>query len=78
MIRADWILNATKYSCKFAKRKYREPDKLKNAKQELRRIIPTYQPIDGAKKITAHMDVDNNTSHSFKVFVRSIRKMAQA
>ena len=38
------------------KRKYRVPDKLKNAKEELRKLIPAYQPISGAKKIAVHMD----------------------
>lgn len=56
------------------KRKYREPDKIMNAKDELRRLIPTYQPIDGAKKIAVHMDISNNTSKSFKVFVNGVRR----
>jgi len=58
-----------------AKRKYRVPDKLKNAKQELRKIIPAYQPIGGARKISVHMDVDNNISPSFKMFVSGVKKM---
>jgi hypothetical protein len=63
------------YTQLAAKRKYRAPDKLKNAKQELRKIIPTYQPIDGARRIAIHMDLDSNTSPSFKVFVSGVRKM---
>jgi len=58
-----------------AKRKYRTPDRLKNAKQELRKIIPAYQPIDGARKIASHMSVDNNTSPSFNIFVSGVRRM---
>ena len=63
------------YAQLSAKRKYREPDQLKNAKEELRKIVPTYQPIDGAKKISVHMNVDNNTSHSFNVFVSGVKKI---
>lgn len=61
-----------------AKRKYREPDKLKNAKEELRKLVPLYQPISGAKNIALHMNIDKNTSHSFNVFVRGVRKMCCA
>ena len=63
------------YAQLAAKKKYRAPDKLKNAKQELRKIIPTYQPIDGAKRIATHMDVDNNTSKSFNIFVSGVKRM---
>jgi len=60
------------------KRKYREPDKIVNAKDELRRLIPTYQPLEGAKKIAAFMEVDNNTSHSFNTFVRGVKMICRA
>ena len=62
------------YSQLVSKRKYRLPDKLRNAKQELRKIIPTYQPIDGAKKNAAYMNVNANTSHSFNTFVSGVKK----
>ena len=63
------------YTSLAAKRKYRMPDKLFNAKQELRKIIPAYQPIDGSKKISTYMDVERNTSISFNVFVSGVKKM---
>ena len=47
-----------------------------NAKNELRNLIPTYQPIDGARKIAACMDVNRNTSHSFNVFVNGIKNVS--
>ena len=65
------------YAKLAVKRKYRTPDNLKNAKQELRKIVPTYQPIDGARKIAVHMDIDNNTSPSFNVFVSGVKKMCR-
>ena len=63
------------YTSLTVKKKYRAPDKLKNAKMELRKIIPAYQPLDGAKKIGIHMDIGNNTSHSFNMFVNGIKKI---
>lgn len=64
-----------KISYIIKKRKYRDPDKIKNPKKELQKLLPKYQPIDGAKKIGLHMDVDGNTSTSFNMFVSGIRKM---
>jgi len=66
------------YTPLSAKRKYREPDNLANAKDELRKLIPAYQPISGTKKIAGYMDIDNNTSHSFNVFVDGVRMMCRA
>jgi len=63
------------YTSLTAKSKYRNPDKLGNAKEELRKLVPAYQPISGANKIATFMDVDNNTSHSFKVFVNGVRQI---
>ena len=58
------------------KRKYREPDKIENPKDELRKLIPKHQQLDGARKISAHMDIQNNTSESFQVFVQGVKAFA--
>jgi hypothetical protein len=57
------------------KAKFRKPDKLTNAKEELKKLIPAYQQISGAKKISAYMDIDRNQSHSFNVFISGIKKI---
>ncbi|HUT09728.1 MAG TPA: DUF4276 family protein [Thermoguttaceae bacterium] len=54
-------------------RKFRDPDALPNAEQELRRLVPQYQKIAGSRKIAPHLDVDNNRSHSFGVFLSGVR-----
>lgn len=58
------------------KRKYRDPDTIANAKEELYTLIPTHQQITGAKRIAQHMNIENNTSHSFNVFVSGVRRVA--
>lgn len=58
-----------------AKRKYREPDKIGNAKEEICKLIPTHQQISGAKLIGSCMDINKNRSHSFNIFVNGIRKL---
>jgi len=57
------------------KKKYREPDKIANAKEEFRKLIPSHQQIAGAKLIAKHMSIDKNISVSFNVFINGVRKM---
>ena len=54
--------------------KYRNPDNLNNAAQELQRLVPAYQKISGARDIGAYLDVHNNRSVSFNTFIQGIRK----
>lgn len=56
-----------------AKKKFRTPDSIPSPKEELKKLIPDHQQISGAKRMAAYMDIDNNTSTSFNVFVRGIR-----
>ncbi len=53
--------------------KFRDPDALPNAEQVLRRLAPQYQKIAGSREIAPHLDVDNNRSHSFGVFLSGVR-----
>ncbi len=55
------------------KRKFRDPDALSNAEQELRRLVPQYQKIAGSRRIAPHLDVHKNRSHSFGVFLSGVR-----
>ncbi len=55
-------------------RKFRDPDKLGNPSEELRKMVPRYQKISGARAIGRHLDIENNRSHSYNVFVQGIRK----
>jgi uncharacterized protein YktA (UPF0223 family) len=54
---------------------FRNPDSIQNAKQELKRLVPEYQQISGSQNISKHMDVANNKSHSFNVFVSGVKKL---
>ncbi|MGL5795601.1 MAG: DUF4276 family protein [Waterburya sp.] len=57
------------------KEKYRDPDRISNAKQELKKIAPNYQPISGSRAIARHLNLDNNKSHSFNVFIQGLKKV---
>jgi len=56
---------------------FRNPDSVANAKQELKKIVPLYQPISGSKTIAPFMNISNNKSHSFNVFVHGVKRLFQ-
>lgn len=56
-----------------SKAKYRDPDAIVNVKEELLRIVPEHQQIEGARKISANMDIERNKSKSFRVFFSGVR-----
>ena len=58
------------------KSKYRNPDQLSNAKQELKALTKNrYQQILGSREIGRHMSLENNLSQSFNVFVAGIQRL---
>ena len=57
------------------KAKYRNPDRLGNPAQELKRIAPAYQKVAGSRAIGPRLSIDGNRSHSFNVLARGIRSL---
>lgn len=58
------------------KSKYRNPDTLANAAEELGTIThKIYQKVAGSRAIGAELDADRNTSNSFNIFVAGIRNL---
>lgn len=49
--------------------KFRDPDRLSNAKEELRRLVPEYGTVGGSRMLGRLLNIDANQSHSFRVFV---------
>jgi hypothetical protein len=58
------------------KKKFRNPDELGNPVQELKRLIPEYQKIDGSRRIGSFLDVTNTRSRSFSHFISAIVREA--
>ena len=59
-----------------AKKKFRNPDNLANPSTELRRLTNNrFQKRSGARAIAPHLNLENNTSHSFNVLVAGIRRL---
>lgn len=59
------------------KRKYRDPDAIENPKTEIKKIVKELQQIEGARKISKYMNIQANSSHSFKVFVSGVLKVSK-
>lgn len=59
------------------KAKFRQPDNLGNAAEELRRLTDgRYQKISGSRLIAPHLKTDGtNRSHSFNVLLSGLRRM---
>lgn len=60
-----------------AQKKYRVPDEIPSPKEELYRFIPEHHQIAGAKRVAPHMDIERNTSESFRQFVSGVRRFAE-
>lgn len=59
-----------------ANRKFRNPDLLANASDELARLIPGYQKVSGARTVSPHMGLEGNKSPSFSLFIGDIQRLA--
>lgn len=57
------------------KSKYRDPDRLANAADELQRLVPQYQKRSGSRCIAPHLNIQKNKSHSFLVFIDGVRRL---
>ena len=57
------------------KAKYRNPDVLANASQELKKISPDYQKVSGSRAIGVLLNIENNTSNSFNSLIAGIKNL---
>jgi hypothetical protein len=53
--------------------KYRNPDRLNNAAQELKRIAKNYQKLSGSRSIGPALSLDENKSQSFNQLIAGIK-----
>ena len=60
-----------------AQKKYRIPDDIPSPKEELYKLVPEHQQIEGAKRVAQYMSIEENTSMSFNQFVTGVRRFAQ-
>jgi len=59
------------------KRKFRQPDALANASEELSKLTAhRYQKVAGSRAIGRFLDVNNPRSRSFELFIAGVRRLA--
>jgi len=57
------------------KAKYRDPDRLANPSEELKKLAPDYQKVSGSRAIGPLLDINNNQSNSFNALVNGVRRL---
>lgn len=58
------------------KAKFRDPDRLHKPVDELRRLVPQYQKIDGARRLGPLLEPGTNASRSFRFFCAGLERLA--
>jgi len=72
----ETALNIPRLASKQGQKKFRDPDIVGNAAEELKTVTQKqYQKIAGSRAIGPHMDLHNNKSTSFNMLVAAIRKL---
>ena len=66
-----------KLSAQQQKSKFKDPDKLANASEELEKLVKGYRKVSGARKIAPHMKLHRNYSHSFNCFISGVRRLIE-
>lgn len=59
-----------------SKARYRDPDRVAQPSNALAALVPSFQKVSGARTVAPHLDVERSGSHSFRVFVTGVRRLA--
>ncbi|MBF0627262.1 MAG: DUF4276 family protein [Magnetococcales bacterium] len=68
-------LEAESTAARQNSRKFRDPDALDNPKQELKKLVPSYEQIAGSRQLGRVMDLQHNLSHSFNCFLSGLQRI---
>ena len=55
--------------------RYRNPEARAKPSKDIRKLIPTFQKTDGARRMAERMTRDSNRSHSFAVFLSGVERL---
>jgi hypothetical protein len=58
------------------KARYRDPDSVVRPSDEVKRLVPEFQKVSGARSMAPVLSPDTNRSQSFRVFVEGVRRVA--
>jgi hypothetical protein len=68
-------LDPQSLSKKQNQNKFRDPDRLNSAKEELRKLVSEYYPGTHSREIAPYLSLIENKSRSFQVFLDGIKKI---
>ncbi len=55
--------------------RYRNPEERAKPSNDLKGLVPAFQKTDGARRMAEFLTRDNNTSHSFAVFLNGVERL---
>ncbi len=68
--------DAPKVNTPAQRKRFLHPDQWQKPSIEVKRLIPAFQKISGARVMAQHLSPPANLSHSFQVFVEGLRRIA--
>jgi len=75
LLAVEKAFKISKLSKKQQQKKYKNPDNLANASQELEKLVKGYRKVSGAKKIAPYLTIENNKSESFNIFIKGVKNL---
>jgi hypothetical protein len=54
------------------KARFRDPDSVRKPSEEVKRLVPGFQKVSGARLMSGYVSKDRNASHSFRVLLEAI------
>ncbi|MDQ7090103.1 MAG: DUF4276 family protein [Methylococcales bacterium] len=67
----------SKLAAKQQSRKYKQPDNLASASEELAKLVKGYRKVSGAEKIATYLNIKENNSPSFNCFINGVLALAE-
>ena len=59
------------------KARYRDPDAVVGPSAEIRKLVPEFQKVSGARRMARHLTRDRNRSASFRALLRGIARLSR-
>jgi hypothetical protein len=74
-VEKGYCLAAKRLSKRQNENKFRNPDRLSSAKEELKRLVSEYYPNTHSRMIAPYLSLTENKSRSFQMFLSGINKI---
>ena len=58
------------------RKRYKNPDRLSKPSLEIKRLLPTFQKLGGARNLAEYLSINGNTSCSFNAFFSGVANVA--